>query len=177
MIFSNLIIAQKINYGLKVGLNLTGLHTQNGVVSDLVGYNFGGIVSYKTSATFTFQGELLLNKKGGIIRQSLLTTNPEINLLYINTPLLTKINIFKNFNFNFGPEIGFLIEKKTTIDGEEIDSGDISNIDFNITGGFEYNFKNGVFLQSRYSYGLSRLYESENYKNSAISLSLGYVLN
>ncbi|WP_445725787.1 hypothetical protein [Flavobacterium sp.] len=58
--------AQEFTYGFKAGVNLTGFHTQTGTNSDLVGYNFGGVLKVNLNKTFDFQGEILLNRKGGI---------------------------------------------------------------------------------------------------------------
>lgn len=44
-------------------------------------------------------------------------------------------------------------------------------------GGLEYQFQNGIFIQTIYSYGLTKLFENKDFKNSVVSLSIGYFLN
>lgn len=174
----SIVNAQEFKYGLKGGINLTGFHTQNGTVSDLMGYNFGGVVKMNLSSTFDLQGEILLNRKGGIYRYSnIAIENPEVKLTYLNIPILFKINITDKFNFHAGPEMGILLAKKATLSGEELEVNIESNLDINALGGLEYQFQNGIFIQTRYSYGLTKLFENKDYKNSAISLSVGYFLN
>ena len=174
----SIVNAQEISYGFKAGVNLTGFHTQNGTNSDLVGYNFGGVLKINLNKTFDFQGEILLNRKGGIYRYSnIAIENPEVKLTYLNIPILFKINITDKFNFHAGPEMGILLAKKATLSGEELEVNIESNLDINALGGLEYQFQNGIFIQTRYSYGLTKLFENKDYKNSAISLSVGYFLN
>lgn len=174
----SIINAQEFKYGFKGGVNLTGFHTQNGTVSDLVGYNFGGVLKVNLNKTFDLQGEILLNTKGGMYRYSnIAIENPEVKLTYLNMPIFLKLNITNQFHFYAGPEMGILLAKKATLSGEELEVNIESNFDINALGGLEYQFQNGIFIQTRYSYGLTKLFENKDFKNSAISLSVGYFLN
>jgi hypothetical protein len=47
----------------------------------------------------------------------------------------------------------------------------------NVNAGLSYEFKKGIFIQGRYGYGLTELFDGKDYKNSCVSLSLGYFLN
>ena len=90
----NIMLTQEFKYGVKDGINLTGFHTQSGTVSDLMGYNFGGVLKMNLNSTFDLQSEILLNRKGGIYRYSnIAIENPEVKLTYLNIPILLKINI------------------------------------------------------------------------------------
>ena len=40
-----------------------------------------------------------------------------------------------------------------------------------------HEFEKGIFIQGRYGYGLTEVFDDRNYKNSCISLSLGYFFN
>jgi opacity protein-like surface antigen len=165
---------EKITYGIKAGVNLTGFHTDNGTNSDLVGLNIGGVAKMDLNKTFGLQGELNLNSKGGIYRFPLTSNNPEIKLTYINLPVLLKTHITRKFNFEIGPEFGFLLNKKAKLNGETFDIDDVSSFDMNLNAGLSYEFEKGIFIQGRYSYGFTELFENRNYKNSCISISLGY---
>jgi len=52
---------------------------------------------------------------------------------------------------------------------------DLDDIDFQLTGGAEYKFENGFFLQARYSYGLSEVVEDTDIHNSVFSAGLGFM--
>jgi hypothetical protein len=166
-----------ITYGIKAGVNLTGFHTDGGTNSDLVGFNLGGVAKMNLNKTFGLQGELNLNSKGGIYRFPLTSNNPEIKLTYINLPILLKTYITRKFNFEIGPEFGLLINKKANLNGETFDIDNVSSFDMNLNAGLSYEFEKGIFIQGRYGYGFTELFEGRDYKNSCISISLGYFFN
>jgi hypothetical protein len=165
---------EKIVFGVKAGVNLSGFHTKNGTSSDLVGFNIGGIAKMDLNKTFGLQTELNFNSKGGIYFLPMTPFNPSIRLTYINVPVIIQTHISKKFNFEFGPEFGFLLNQKAELNGESIEINEVSSFDLNINAGLSYEFENGILIQSRYGYGLSKLFDERDYKNSCISLSLGY---
>lgn len=63
-----------------------------------------------------------------------------------------------------------LTEKETESEFSEDDCV----FDFALNGGLSFKFNDDLFLQARYSYGLTEIFENERYKNSVVSLSLGY---
>lgn len=178
LLISSISISQnKIIYGLKGGVNLSGFHTENGTSSDLIGVNLGGLARMELNKTFGLQSELNFNSKGGIYMLSMTPFNPSIKLKYLNLPVIIQIHITKKFNFEFGPELGFLVDKKAELNGESFDIEDVSSFDFNLNAGLSYEFDNGILIQSRYGYGLSKLFNESDFKNSCLSLSLGYLFN
>ena len=141
LFFSFSVLSQnKIVYGVKTGINLTGFHTDNGTNSDLIGLNLGGVAVMDLNKTFDLQGELNLNSKGGIYRSPLILNDPEIKLTYINLPVLLKTHITKKFNIELGPEFGFLVGQKAQQNGEAFETDDVPLFDFNVNGGFSYEF-------------------------------------
>lgn len=166
----------KIIYGVKAGVNLTGFHTDNGTNTDLIGFNIGGMALMALNKSFGLQGELNLNSKGGIYRFPLTSNNPEIKLTYINLPILLKTHITRKFNFEIGPEFGLLVGQKAKLRTETYEINDVPTFDINVNAGLSYEFEKGIFIQGRYGYGLSNLFKGRDYKNSCISLSLGYLL-
>lgn len=165
---------QKITYGIKAGVNLTGFHTDNGTNSDLIGFHIGGLAKMELNKTFDLQTELNLNTKGGIFVIPMTPKSPEIKLTYLNIPVLLKTKITPKFSFDAGPEFGFLISQKAELNGETFDISDVSSFDLNLNAGLSYEFENGIVTQARYGYGFTQLFDGEDYKNSCISFSLGY---
>ena len=92
-------------------------------------------------------------------------------------PILLKTHITRKFNFEIGPEFGFLVGQKAKVNGETFEIDDVPSFDMNVNAGLSYEFEKGIFIQGRYGYGLTELFESRDYKNSCISLSLGYFFN
>jgi hypothetical protein len=181
LMLSTLLFAQKeFTFGIKGGTNFTGYHTGSRAITNQFGINFGGIAEYSLSNRFKIQAELLFNQKAGtftIRNNSNFVLGSVISKLgYIDIPVLAKVYINDKFSFEVGPQIGFNISEKTEFNGSEVES-ELKNLDTAIVGGFGYQFEQGLFIQARYGYGLSEVFKNEKYKNSVISLSLGYKFN
>jgi Outer membrane protein beta-barrel domain len=175
---SNVALSQnKINFGVKAGVNLTGFHTDNGTTSSFTSLHFGGVAKMDLNKTFGLHAELNYNVKGGSYILSQTSNAVNVKLNYINVPILLRTHITRKFNFEIGPELGFLVSQKATINRETIDLGDVPAFDLNLNAGLSYEFEKGIFIQGRYGYGLTELFERREYKNSCISLSLGYFFN
>ena len=167
----------KISYGVKAGANYSGFRTDNGTNSDLFGINLGGVAKMDLTTTFGLQAELNVNSKGGVYRFPLTSNNPEIRLTYINLPILLQTKITKKFCFELGPEFGFLVGQKAELNGDTFEINDAKTFDMNLNIGLSYQFEKGIFIQGRYGYGLTELFENSDYKNSCISMSVGYFFN
>jgi hypothetical protein len=165
-----------LRFGIKAGGNLSGLHTKSSAHSGGTGFHSGAVAEYQVSTKFALSAELLYNQKGGTYRVS---SNPfttvDANLNYISVPILGKINITKKFQFEIGPEVSFLIGEDYSYGGSEIvEFAEAKKLDFAGAGGLSYEFNSGLFIQGRYIYGLSKIYDERDYGNACASLSLGY---
>ncbi|MCF8715305.1 PorT family protein [Joostella atrarenae] len=103
----------------------------------------------------------------------------EFQVDYIQVPLLAKIYLAEGFNLHAGPQVGFKVNEELdfepTEDAGDFDTDEINDVDFQLTGGAEYKFENGFFLQARYSYGLSEVVEDTDIHNSVFSAGLGFM--
>jgi hypothetical protein len=181
LMLSTLSIAQsELTFGVKGGANFTGFHTGSSTFSSEFGINLGGIAEYSLSDRFSIQAELLFNQKAGTFtikdNSNFVLGSVVSKLGYIDIPIIAKIYIGDKFSFEVGPQFGFNISEKTEFNGSEIES-ETNTLDTAIVGGFGYQFEQGLFIQARYGYGLSEVFEDDKYKNSVISLSLGYKFN
>ena len=167
----------ELEFGVKGGANFSGFHTGSSTFTSEFGINLGGITEYSVSDKFSLQAELLFNQKAGTFtvrdNSNVVLGNIVSKLGYIDIPILAKIYLGNKFSFEVGPQIGFNISEKTEFNGSEVDT-EIKTLDTAIVGGFGFQFNQGLFIQARYAYGLSKIFENERYKNSVISLSLGY---
>lgn len=165
---------KKVVFGAKAGANFTGFHTENGTNSDQLGINIGCVAKLELNKAFGVQTELNFNQKGGNYRIPLVLQTPRIKLSYLNIPVLAKVHITRKFSFETGPEFGFLVGKKGTANGETLELEGMKTFDVNANIGLSYEFEKSIFIQTRYGYGFTKLFEGSDYKNSCISLSLGY---
>lgn len=167
----------EFEFGVKGGANFTGFHNGSSTFTSEFGINLGGIAEYSVSDKFSLQAELLFNQKAGTFtvrnNSNVVLGSVVSKLGYIDIPILAKVYLGNKFSFEVGPQIGFNISKKTKFNDTEIDT-EIKTLDTAIVGGFGFQFDQGLFIQARYAYGFSEIFENERYKNSVISLSLGY---
>lgn len=95
---------------------------------------------------------------------------------YINVPLLANVYVLPGFAVKAGVQFGFNINDETSLDGNgtTITRGsDAKTIDFSIPVGVSYQYQNLVF-DCRYNYGLTKVWEDTDYKNSVFQFTVGY---
>ncbi len=184
LIISNCIAQDEIKIGIKSGANLAGFRTGNGANTDNIGLSIGGIAELKLNKSFSLQAELLYDRKGGLVYvNSSDFYSIDTKLDYINLPVLIKLYFLKNLSLDFGPQIGFLVNSKGEITNsqgnneKEVEFNNTNNIDFSLNAGFSYIFNDKIFLQAKYSYGLTKIFKDRRYKNSLVNLSIGYIFN
>ena len=165
----------RTSLGVKVGVNFTGFHTGTSTYTGEFGLNAGLIVDHKISNLLSIQPELIFNEKAGnyTISGNDMVIRATSKVKYIDIPIMAKINILESINFQLGPQVGFLVAEKTEYNSDVIETAP-KVLDLALNGGFGYQPKRNIFLQARYSYGVKEIFENENYKNSVISLSIGY---
>jgi opacity protein-like surface antigen len=177
LLFSIISYCQEpFRFGIKAGGNVSGLWTKNSANSGGTGFHLGGVAEYPISTKLAFAAELLYSQKGGTYRVATMPyTVVDADLSYISMPILAKINIVKNFKFEVGPEINFLIGDKFSQDGVTVgEFTDPKTFDMAVAGGLSYEFNNRMFIQGRYSYGLTKIFDDRDYATTCITLSLGY---
>lgn len=172
--------AQKFELGAKAGANIsnfTGTGSwQNVKTRALVGYHFGGFISFFVGNNFAIQPELLFSSQGAKFESAGQTTNQKVS--YINVPVLLKYRSAGGFYLEAGPQIGF----KTGESSASVDSL-AKSTDFSIAGGIGYHSKIGIGIGARYTAGISKVGDfkpangiNPDYKNGVFQLSIFYTL-
>ena len=181
----NIIGQNEFRYGIKAGANFTGFHTENKTSLDNFGINIGGIAEIQLSELFSIQAELIYNRKGGLFNVNnasftqFFTVDTQLD--YIDVPIQGKLSFIKNLSLDVGPQIGFLIKDKGEIvshenrNGENVKFRNINKIDLSLNCGLTYEFYDNLFMQARYNHGFTEIFDTWSDKNSAISLSVGYL--
>jgi opacity protein-like surface antigen len=188
--------AQEIKYGIKAGLNLAdwGMDAENTNVRP--GLNVGVLAEINFTENFAIQPEVVYSQQGTKLtvntftyNQPPYTTEYTSKLDYINVPIAAKYYIIDGLSIQAGPQVGFLINAKDRVEVPESIGGDISveqdakdgykKVDFSILGGIGYDLPLGIFVQARYTYGLSNINDDKEtsdvkLSNNVISFSVGY---
>jgi hypothetical protein len=211
--FTNL-NAQNVSFGAKVGMNISTIGGDFGNYYDYyegdasdnvksrVGFHVGGLAEIMINDKFGIQPELLYSSQGYKTDYNYGSESEEsnVNLSYINMPVMAKFFPIENLSVEAGPQIGFLVSAKNDYTYTDSDypeyneSGDVdvkdyfNGIDFSMNIGVGYKLDMGVFFQARYCFGLTAVddegrYNDESYydyysfsrKNRVFQLSAGYM--
>lgn len=188
LLFSMTVInAQDVKFGAKAGVNFASITGDD--TDDLDGrtaIHLGVVAEIPISEKFSFQPELLYSAQGASQKSSFdeFDYEAEINLDYLNLPLMAKYYVAEGFSLEAGPQVGFLMSAKAKVSGggesEEEDIKDsVKGINFGVNFGVGYKLDSGLNFGARYNLGLSNdnddsEFPDDTYKNSVIQLSVGY---
>ena len=154
--------AQKARVGLKGGLNFANLDVESDLDSK-TGFHFGAYAELGIGG-ISIMPEFLFSTKGA----------KDVDLSYVEIPVLLKKSFAKVLNVHVGPQFGFLTKAEN--DGadfkETLKGSDISGI-----FGLGLDIK-GVTAGARYVHGLSNIDDSDSgkTKNKTFQVYVGYKL-
>ena len=120
--------AQDINFGAKAGVNFASITGDD--TSELDGktsFHLGVVAEIVISEKFSFQPELLYSAQGATLSE--FDIDVDLNLDYLNLPLIAKFYVGEGFSLEAGPQVGFLLSAKVKASGEgESEEEDIKDI-------------------------------------------------
>ena len=181
----------QVKFGAKVGLDLTnfwGKETRHGM---LLNYQGGLMLEYKFHHHFGIAPEVVFAAQGGKgYKVTQLTDKGNLDAVdlthhtnYINVPVIFKYYTAPDFSIDFGPQVGFNVYSKSTgASGKaEDEKWETNAVDFGLGLGGTYDIDKNVFIQFRYTLGLTKVFDDTgggeiipNYrKNGNIQLSFG----
>jgi Outer membrane protein beta-barrel domain len=180
-------------FGIKGGLNLTNLHSNDFADNNLkAGFNAGIFSKIPVTPGFSIQPELLYSVKGNKSDYSnFLEGSGEyrFNLGYVELPLLAVVNLSKNFSIHGGGYAAYLayadikdVNNNGNINGiTDLNENNFNRWDFGLAGGVAFDIENFT-LGARYNYGLSDIGKSGNLsssvlgnaKNNGLSIYVGF---
>lgn len=174
--------AQETKFGLKAGLNIANqkFEMQGSSVTgnSIVGVQVGGFAEIKIVDKFAIQPEVLFSTEGSKLKAD----GEEVlfNLSYINIPVMAKFYPADKFSIQAGPQLGFLVSAKGSLNGgskEDIKDG-YKSTNFGLNLGAGYEFTDNLLVDLRYNFGLSDIAKNneEGLKmtGSVFSIALGY---
>nr|WP_279387749.1 porin family protein [Hymenobacter edaphi] len=147
--------AQQFRFGAKAGVNYSDSRVR-GLTNDgtkpIVSYHCGAVGRYSFGADefWNIQAELLYSRKGNqyeYTRQGNLGQN---RFSYLELPLLAKINA-RGFTFEAGPQLGYLVARKTTTDVITRDRAGLRRLLLGYVAGVGYELTSGYRLSIRYN--------------------------
>jgi len=153
----------------KVGLNIATLTDLDGGKSrvDFVGglegeYQATDIFSLSAGVLYSRQGFKVKDVKTGLGTIKGDSWTPS----YLNIPVLANVYVVKGLAVKLGVQPGFMVDKDDAGDGAK-------TFDFSIPVGLSYEYNNFV-LDGRYNWGLTKVADGSDSKNSVFQITLGY---
>ncbi|QAR31532.1 PorT family protein [Ornithobacterium rhinotracheale] len=183
---------ESLQIGARAGYNYSTL--RGDLAKDLdtkgiSGYHVGLFVEVPVTERFSIQPEVQYSTQGA--KSEFLGGN--LDLQYLNVPVLAKVYVADGFNVQAGPQFGFKTGAKweynsTFFGNQKVDLEDaVSGFDFGLVFGAGYKTPIGLTIDARYDLGLTNVFDKDNesfktldisndneFKNGVFSVGLGY---
>lgn len=160
---STLTFSQETKYGVRAGLNISNLDfTPDADFQNLHrnGFAFGGFVDYGFTELISLQVELQYSAEGG--------KADDLKADYIQMPLMLRFHLGDKFTIGAGPMASLKTWKNQDA---------FSTFSFSGIGGVEYMITDELFIDARFSYGITNIldedFEGIEAKNNNIQIGIG----
>ena len=158
----------------------------------VLNYQAGLLMEYKFHPHFGISPEVVFAAQGGQEKADdgsemggFIRSDKHYHTNYINVPVMLKYYPTQDFSIDFGPQVGFNVYSKYTKGKHEATNyKDMTKaVDFGLGLGCTYNLDKNVFIQLRYTLGLTNVfkvmhgtaYSIGNYrKNGNAQLAFGF---
>jgi hypothetical protein len=150
-----------VNLGLKGGINLYNVYSDNNTNYDqITGYYFGLLGHVHLNSQWAVQPELVYSRQGAK------NGGTEYNLDYINVPVLLQYMFDNGFRLQAGPQVGILVNADN--------KDNLNSIDFGVGFGASYVVPStGFGIDARYNLGLSNINKDDAVKSTNRGFQLG----
>jgi len=149
LLFAGTTAFAQFGLGIKGGVNFANLSLDE--ANSRTGYLFGAFAHVPISENIGIQPEVLFSSQGADIDDT------DVNLTYVNVPVLLRLKLIEVLNVHFGPQFGFAT--KAEADDEDI-LDNIKNSDISLAFGAGVNLPLGLEAGARYNLGLSDINDS-----------------
>lgn len=171
---------ERPKWGLKGGLNLSKLNFDDGTNSNWrTGFHIGALSHIHITPSFSLQPELYYSSQGGKFPMGNNTMN--LNLSYINLPVLLQYNFNNGFRLQGGPQIGFLVsvdDKINDVEQNIYSTNNLNSIDIGLPLGISYLGYSGFGVDARYNIGLTDVFEdAREAKNNVFQVGVFYLFD
>ncbi len=165
--------AQSFNLGVKGGLNVYTINgTNDGGYDAKPSFHIGLLGHIHMADHFAIQPEVVFSSQGAKYGDNL-----NLNLNYVNVPLLFQYMFDNGFRFQGGPQLGILVGAKE--DGNDV-KNNFNGVDLGLTIGASYvHPPTGFGVDARYNHGVSNISENKTIDkyNRGFQLGVFYLFN
>ncbi|HEX3166339.1 MAG TPA: porin family protein [Chitinophagaceae bacterium] len=163
----NTSFGQRIDIGIKGGVNFSKLEIPDISTANKTGYHLGAYSLFKFGK-LGIQPEFIFSQQGSRVDLG------DWDAKYINIPVILKLYLAAGFNLQAGPQFGFL--NKAELDGNSIED-DLKIADVSLGMGLGWDTPIGLKFDARYNMGLTDNSDDPAYeiiKSQVFQLSLGF---
>ena len=160
----------------KVGLNIANV-TDADDADARIGLAAGAEFEYGVTDMIGVSAGLVYSMQGYKFSEGNVDTT--VKLDYLNVPILANVYVVPGLAVKLGVQPGFKLSSKvkmegsgTSIEGESDDDG-VKGFDLAIPVGVSYQYQN-IVLDARYNWGVTKVFDDGDSKNSVFQITLGY---
>lgn len=160
----------------KVGLNIANV-TDADDADARIGLAAGAEFEYGVTDMIGVSAGLVYSMQGYKYSEGNVDTT--VKLDYLNVPILANVYVAPGLAVKLGVQPGFKLSSKVKIEGSGVsiegDSDDdgVKGFDLAIPVGVSYQYQN-IVLDARYNWGVTKVYDGGDSKNSVFQITLGY---
>ena len=176
--------AQSIHLGIKGGASVNKLTGQSFTDKFSFGYHFGGFIEIGISKKLSLQPEVFVSQikqdtssQFRAIYNNLLGVAPSnIQLSYLNLPILLGYRVTDQFSIQLGPQYSILMNQNANLlqNGKNA----FKNGDFSVLGGLQLEVSK-FRIYGRYAIGLNNLNDidkKDEWKNQSLQIGIGLTI-
>ena len=115
--------AQDLDLGIKAGMNFSNITDATGL-SNRTGFVFGAFAGAKLGDKIGIQGDLLYSQQGAEF------DGGEIDLNYVNVPVVLKYFLTESIHIHGGPQFGFVVDDNVKSVFQDIEEDDVFRKDY-----------------------------------------------
>ncbi len=174
--------AQNASFGLKGGLNLATWSNSNPDItySNRVGFHAGLFSQINVSPYFAVQPEVVYSSQGTKYND-VAGREHNLQLNYINIPVMLQAKVGGGWYAQAGPQVGFLAGTKDKVNDVEtgfFNSSDFKKTDVAVGFGLGYSSPSALGIDARYNLGLTDINVGggNRLKNNVLQVGLTYKL-
>lgn len=167
--------AQEFSWGVKAGVNFSSVYgndinVDGQTISSKADFIGGGFVEYKTCNWFGVGAEVLYSGQGYRVKNPMV--DGQVNMSYINVPILANFHVTKFLALKTGVQPGFLLNARSK--DIDIDKSECKTFDLSIPIGVEFQLNCGLLFDLRYNVGVTSVFNEIKAYNNAFALTVGW---
>lgn len=188
-------MAQKrFTFGPKVGVDYTHFWGKGALHGGQLNYQAGAFMEYRFTNRFSIAPEVVFAAQGGKydefhydeLSNSVFDVKITEHVNYINIPVMFKFYVIPALSIDLGPQLGVNVYSKYTVESKDKklnyketfdQKDDTKTVDVGVGLGLTYNITNDVFVQGRYTLGVTKVFEEDwdiGERNGNAQIAIGY---